>query len=88
MVKISSELEQQLRSMPNRMVDLIVRTEGDVTPHLDWLNSAGFQVKQKFRLSPGVAVSCTGQDALKLLEQDWVTSIESDAPVSTMGSNQ
>ncbi len=86
MAKINPELEQQLKSMPNRTVDLIVRTDGDATPRLEWLASAGVQVKQQFRLSPGVAVSCTGQDALKLLAQDWVISVEPDAPVSTMGS--
>ena len=84
MVKISPELEQQLNAMPNRMVDLIVRTKGDVTPHLDWLAAAGLQVKQQFKLSPGMAVSCSGRAALKLLTQDWVISVEPDAPVSTM----
>ena len=86
MAKISPDLEQQLKAMPNRTIDLIVRTDGDARPHLDWLASAGIQVKQQYRLSPGVAVSCTGQAALKLLTQDWVVSIEPDEPVSTMGS--
>jgi hypothetical protein len=84
MVKISPELEQQLKAMPNRTIDLIVRTRGDATPHLEWLASAGLQVKQQFRLSPGVAVSGSGKDALQLLAQDWVISVEPDAPVSTM----
>lgn len=84
MAKISAELQQQLKSMPNRMVDLIVRTDGDATPHLDWLATAGIQVKQQYRLSPGVAVSSTGQDALKLLAQDWVVSVERDAPIRAM----
>jgi hypothetical protein len=83
MAKISVELEQQLKTMPNQSVDLIVRTQGDPTPHLEWLASVGLQVKQQFRLSPGVAVSGTGADALKLLNQDWVVSIEPDASVST-----
>ncbi|MBN1995122.1 MAG: hypothetical protein JW953_20695 [Anaerolineae bacterium] len=84
MSKISPELEQQLKAMPNRTVDLIVRTAGEATPHLEWLTAAGFQVKQQFRLSPGVAVSGSGQAALKLLTQSWVVSIELDAPVKTM----
>jgi hypothetical protein len=84
MAKISAELEQQLKSMPNRMVDLIVRTAGDATPHLDWLAAEGIQVRHEYRLSPGVAISSTGQDALKLLGQAWVVSVESDAPVRTM----
>jgi hypothetical protein len=44
------------------------------------------QVKQQFKLSPGVAVSGSGRDALKLLDQSWVVSVELDAPVQTMGS--
>ena len=82
MAKISVELEQQLKAMPNRSVDLIVRTQGDPAQYLEWMVSVRLQVKQQFRLSPGVAVSGTGADALKLLDQDWVISIEPDAPVS------
>jgi hypothetical protein len=81
MAKISVELEQQLKAMPNRSVDLIVRTQGDPTPHLEWMASIRLQVNQQFRLSPGVAVSGTGADALILLDQDWVISIEADGPV-------
>jgi hypothetical protein len=84
MVKISPELAQQLRANPADSVDLIVRTRGDVTSRLDWLQNAGLQVKQQFRLAPGVAVRGSGQAALQLLNQDWVLSVEPDAPVSTM----
>ena len=84
MAQISNALKAQLKSMPNRKVDLIVKTYGDATPHLQWLASEGMDVSQQFRLSPGVAVSCTGADALKLLEQDWVKSVELDAPVQAM----
>ena len=84
MAKMNTELEQRLKSMPNNMVDLIVRTQDEVTPHLEWLASEGFQVKQQYRLSPGVAVTCTGSNALKLLDQDWVISIEEDAEVKAM----
>ncbi len=84
MAKIDRELEQQLRASPEETVDLIVRTQGDPTPHLTWLASAGLRVKQQFKLTPGVAVSGSGQDALQLLSQDWVLSVELDAPVTTM----
>ena len=84
MSKISPELEQQLKAMPHRTVDLIVRTAGETTPHLKWLTSTGFQIKQQFRLSPGVAISGLGENTLKLLEQDWVISVELDASVKTM----
>ena len=84
MAKIDRELEQQLRASPEETVDLIVRTRGDATPHLTWLVSAGLRVKQQFKLTPGVAISGSGQDALQLLSQDWVLSVELDAPVTTM----
>jgi hypothetical protein len=84
MAKIDPELEQQLNANPNESVDLIVRTQGDATPHLNWLAAAGLQIKQQFKLTPGVAVSCSGHNALKLLTQDWVLSVELDAPVTTM----
>ena len=84
MAKMDRELEQQLRASPEETVDLIVRTRGDATPHLTWLASAGLRVKQQFKLTPGVAISGSGQDALQLLSQDWVLSVELDAPVTTM----
>jgi hypothetical protein len=81
MATIDSKLEQRLRDMPNRAIDLIVRTASDPTPHLQWLTDHGIEVRQVFKLSPGVAVSAPGRDGLKLLEQDWVVSIEEDAGV-------
>ncbi len=84
MATIDPKLEQRLHDMPNRAVDLIVRTTGDPTPHLDWLAANGIEVRQVFKLSPGVGVSCPGRDALKLLDQEWVISVELDAPVSAL----
>ncbi len=84
MANIRVELVQQLHEQPQQTVDLIVRTAGDATPHLDWLAAQGLQVNQQFKLNPGVAVSGTGQAALKLLEQAWVVSIELDKPVKAV----
>lgn len=81
MAKIEPKLEQRLHDMPNRSIDLIIRTDSDPSPHLDWLAANGIEVRQVFKLSPGVAVSCPGRDALKLLAQDWVVSIELDEAV-------
>lgn len=84
MATIDPKLEQRLHDMPNRAVDLVVRTESDPTPHLDWLTANDIEVRQVYKLSPGVAVSCPGRDALKLLDQAWVLSVELDAPVSAL----
>ena len=84
MAKIDPAFRRQLAGRPNDRFDIIIRTRGDATPYLSWLDSAGIKVTRQFKLTPGVAASCTGQDALQLLDQDWVLSVEPDAPVSTM----
>ena len=84
MSKIKPELQQTLTEGMTETFDLIVRTESDATPHLRWLASEGIEVKRQFRLTPGLAVSCTGQDALRLLEAEWVVSVELDAPVRAL----
>jgi hypothetical protein len=82
--KMKPALQQQLRANPHEVVRLIVRTTGKARPHIPWLKSAGFEVTQQFRLTPGVAVSCTGAQALQLPAQAWVLSVEPDAPITTM----
>jgi len=84
MAKIKTELAQQLQTKPNDTFKLIVRTTDNPAGHIPWLKSIGVEVTQQFRLTPGVAVSCTGNQALQLPDQDWVLSVEPDAPVTTM----
>lgn len=84
MVTIDPELIEQFENQLEQPFELIVRTNGDVSPHLAWFDSAGIAVKQKFRLTPGVAISCTGAAALRMLSQDWVKSVEPDQTITTM----
>lgn len=84
MATINADLETLLKNSPHDVFKLIVRTRGDASLVLDWLSTEGLHVTQQFRLTPGVAVSSTGINALKLLDQDWVVSVELDQPVSTM----
>lgn len=84
MATINSELRTQFENQPDQSVDLIVRTDGDVAPHLVWFDNAGVEVKRQFRLTPGVAVTCTGAAALRLLSEDWVVSVEVDQTITTM----
>ena len=85
MAKIITDLQSQIKENPNDNFDLIVRTQGDTTPHLEWFAAAGITVTQQFRLSPGVAITCSGAKAQKLVTQPWVISVELDKPVTTMG---
>ena len=84
MDKIESALCQELAADPERSVALIVRTDGDPTPHLSRLAGLGLQVGHQFRLVPGVSVTGSAGAALLLLDEEWVVKIEEDRPVTTM----
>lgn len=84
MAKINPELAQQLETKQNETFNLIVRTQGDAKAQLVFCQAEGIQVKQQFRLSPGLAVTASGEAALKLLDQAWVRSVELDQQVTTM----
>ncbi len=84
MATINPELRTQLENEPEQPVDLIVRTDGDVSPHLAWFANAGVEVRQQSRLTPGAAVTCAGSTALQLLAEEWVLSIETDQTITAM----
>jgi len=84
MAKIDSALRQKLTADPKLSVALIVRTDGDPTPHLSRLAELGFQVGHQFRLVPGVSVTGSAAATLTLLEEEWVIKVEEDQPVKTM----
>jgi hypothetical protein len=84
MGKIDSALRNKLAAEPEQSVALIVRTDGDPTPHLSRLAELGLQVGHLFKLVPGVSVTGQGAAALALLDEPWVLKIEEDRPVTTM----
>jgi hypothetical protein len=84
MGKIDDGLYQKLAAEPDQSVALIVRTAGDPQPHLQRLAELGLDVRRRFKMLPGVAVTGSANAALKLLGEGWVTKIEEDRPVHTM----
>jgi hypothetical protein len=80
MASIAPALKSQLQREPDKRLDLIVKIEGQ--PRNDWLAARNIQIRRVYRLTPMVAVTCTGAAALELAGQDWVISIELDAAVS------
>ncbi len=84
MDKIDSVFHQKLAANPEESVALIVRTDGDPSPHLSRLTELGLKVGHQFRLVPGVSVTGSAGAALSLIEEKWVISIEEDRPVTTM----
>ncbi len=84
MDKIDSVLHQKLAADPEQSVALIVRTDGDPSPHLPRLAELGLQVRHQFQLVPGVSVTGSAGAALLLIKEKWVIKIEEDRPVTTM----
>jgi hypothetical protein len=84
MQKIDSALLEKLTADPLQSVALIVRSDGDPTPHLSRLEGLGFQIGHQFRLLPGVSVTGSAAAALSLLDEEWVIGIEEDRPIRTM----
>ena len=57
MEKIDTLLEEMLdKGDPEQELDLIVRSDGDIEPHIQQLHDMQFQVRHRFRLRPGAAV--------------------------------
>jgi hypothetical protein len=84
MDKIDKILHQKLGADPEQSVALIVRTDGDPSPHLSHLAELGLKVGHQFKLVPGVSVTGRAAGALSLLDETWVLKIEEDRPVTTM----
>ena len=82
MDRIDAELRERLAAAPDDVVHLIVRTDGDPTPHLPRLADVGLRVERRFRLLPGVAASGRARAALLLAREPWVLRIELDRPVT------
>ncbi len=84
MGKIDKALHQKLAAHAEQSVALIVRTDGDPTPHLPRLAELGLQVGHQFKLVPGVSVTGPAAAGLLLLDEKWVLKVEEDQPVTTM----
>jgi hypothetical protein len=82
MATIDSTLKSQLEAAPGQSLQLIIKTQGP--PQMGWLEAQNIKVDRLFRLSPGAAITCTGSQALTLLTQEWVISVEPDQPVSAL----
>ncbi len=84
MEKIERALRRKLVSAPEQVVGLIVRTDGDPTPHMGRFSELGLRVERKFRLLPGVSVAGRARSALQLAREAWVLRIEEDLPMSIL----
>ncbi|TLM97862.1 hypothetical protein FDZ71_17910 [bacterium] len=81
MDKIERTFQTRLQKRPEDMVRLIVHVRGDMSQATARLTQLGVPVLRSFSLIKAVAVSCSGEKALALLQEPWVQSIEEDRQV-------
>lgn len=86
MARIEAGYRQQLEANPDQEVSVIIRTAGDATVHAAQVSALGLRVTQYFSLVPGLAVTGPAAAVLRLVDENWVSSIEPDQPVHTMGN--
>ena len=84
MDKIDAALRERFTAAPDEVVGLIVRTDGDPTPHLMRFGEMGMRVERRFRLLPGVSVTGRACAALSLAHEPWVLKIEEDRAVAAL----
>ena len=83
MDKIEQAFQTKLQKRPEDIVRLIVRIEGDISQATVRLTELGVTVLRSFTLIKAVAVSCSAQTALALLQEPWVRAVEEDRQVFT-----
>jgi len=81
--KIEQAFQTKLQKRPEDIVRLIVRIEGDISQATVRLTELGVTVLRSFTLIKAVAVSCSAQTALALLQEPWVRAVEEDRQVFT-----
>lgn len=85
MVTIDPDLKESLSSRPRERFSLIVRVSGDIEQRAVLLSQREVQIKHQLRLTRALAIHCTGEVALQLLNVPWIERIEEDRPVRAMG---
>jgi len=81
---VDSAIRKAWQNNPDEPVDLIVRISGDMGQLGATLEQRGIVVKRRFRLTHSLGIRCSGQAALQLLKEPWITRIELDRPVKAL----
>nr|MBC7244690.1 hypothetical protein [Chloroflexota bacterium] len=81
MGKVERAFEAKLQGRPKDTVRLIVHVTGDIAQARTRLSELNVPVLRSFRLINAVAISCTAEMALALMQEPWVEKIEEDRQV-------
>jgi len=86
--KIEPSLRAKLQTLLPGEVRLIIRVDGDVPRAATRLMEQGVTVLRSFHLIPALAIRCSAEQALALLEEPWVQAVEEDRRVSVQRHNE
>ena len=83
-VKLDPTLRAQLAAAGDARVALIIRTADKPAQYAAACEALGVEVRYAYNLLPGMAVTATGEAALRLADEPWVISIEPDREVHAL----
>jgi hypothetical protein len=81
LTKIDLDFENRLRKNLQDTVRVIVRIAAEAPEIEARLQELDATVLYRFSLLRAVAISCTAETALALLQEPWVEAVEEDRPV-------
>lgn len=84
MSKIDPTLAREAKASPDETFRVIVRVQGELDACQEQLEAAGFTIKRRLRLIRGFSAAVQGAALRTVMDQEWILSIERDAPVHTM----
>src|SRR5437868_6931292 len=85
---VDSTLVEAVKSKPEEIFQLIVRVEGDLDERQGQLEEDGFVITRRLRLIRGFAATAQGTDVDKVMDVEWIVSLELDQPVHTMNDSK
>ena len=87
-MRTQSSLIAKWESEPQEQYRLLVRVSQDLNTAERNLQTRGIQVRRRCRLAQGLVITCTGEQALLLTQEEWVSSIEIDEPINTQSGSK
>lgn len=84
MSKTDPTLAQEAKARPDDTFRVIVRVHGDLDARQGQLEELSFTITRRLRLIHGFAGTATGATVQRVLDEEWIISVEPDSEVHTM----
>lgn len=88
MPNVDSTLLQEAKVKPQDIFRVIVRVQGDLDARQGQLEAVGFIIIRRLRLVNGYSASASGAAIHRVIDEEWIISVERDVQVHTMGTGR